>query len=476
VKNAVAHAVAGVSSRYLEQGLVSALPSERRLAEEFGVSRRSMRKALALLTEQGRIYQRSGGRIRYVSSPGADVEALPIEAPHAFSPMPSHALPTIRLLANDLTQLRGADAVAARWRRWMADFRRAPGGSEVTLLPWPVVGSIPDVPFDGFDVLEGSAHNSRLYAPPGGWQALDAFAVDETWPQPAASSPPLWQDATHHGRLLGVPFGAAVPCLAVNRCQWEEYRGETPADDWTWDECLGVAEMMTRASGRAAFALTNVSVLLTSCGFDVYGGGGGAEDDAVAAVVDRICRLSEIFATRYVLEPVAVGTVPFSPVISCSIPTLESRHQGKLHYLPHPGQPGGTFYRYTTVLSMARTTRLPLDCWQLMRFLVSRAVQADVARNGNLLPAWPCGDDVAADSIIARFPFLSRTLQHSRPLPMSDSELLAVETRVLGPAFQDWHRARRVTAHDIRRLSEQLAEYREHPGLTEPRSIQSDAH
>ena len=60
-----------ILERYIEAGAGTRLPSERKLAEEFGVSRTEIRKALARLEQNGHL-SREVGRGTFIRTPASD--------------------------------------------------------------------------------------------------------------------------------------------------------------------------------------------------------------------------------------------------------------------------------------------------------------------------------------------------------------------------------------------------------------------
>jgi DNA-binding transcriptional regulator YhcF (GntR family) len=462
VTQLVAEAVERVCREYIRGTALTALPSERQLGQELGLSRTTIRKVLSELDRQGLCYRRPGGRTRFIrrEEPGIseDTHVHQVEVPHAFLPTPMQSRVSVRVMANDISSV-GARDITARWHSYMRRLEATSHGLSVELIPWPILGTLPHGELGEFDVLEATSRNYSLYAPKKGWRPLDGFLSESASSLEDRIFPPLWEDATSEGKLLGIPFGAVVPCLVANKALWNQYGPEQPPTEWDWSSCLDLMERISQATGQPAFAVTNVSLLLASCGFNVYEPEASHPVAQTAAVLDRLCRFSAIFRVRYVLEPVAVGQVPFSTVMSCSVPILSSRHAGQLMVLPHPLEQGGWCYRYTEMLYMAAQAENPDRCWEVINHLTSPEIQKDMAHNRNLIPAseeaWPA---YANDPEFGCLGFMTKLLRQSRTVKMSDRELLEVESEVLGPEFLRWYKARRVTERDIERLAEKLAE------------------
>ncbi len=460
----VAQLTDAIKVQYIDNTKLSALPSERQLAVEQQVSRKSIRKALKQIEDLGLVRRHEGGKIRYiVRNEVADdwSSIFPSHIPNAFSSQAVQPKNSISILANDMSLNCRVERLHELWEQLVSEIENTNDRVPVELLHWPVVGSIPDAPLHGFDLLQASAHNDLLYDPHGNWYPLEDWLQKENGGCMKEIWAPLWADAERHGRVLGVPFQAVAPCLVANRELWQQAWQGAPFKTWSWESCLDIAERVTDDGRTPAFTVTNVSVLLNSVGFDVYSPEQTSPTSEMAETLTRLCRMVTIHDVRYILEPVAVGRVPFSTIMSCSIATLEQQHPGRFVYLPHPSTSSGWFYRYVSLLYLNGQSCFPAQCLRMMKFLTSAPVQSKFAAIGNAIPAnhqaWTKFSERQAGC--GNLSFLVDTVKRSRPLPLNDRQMLEIETAVLGPEFLVWYQNRRVTEENLKWLRKRLITY-----------------
>ncbi|MCF7853212.1 MAG: extracellular solute-binding protein [Candidatus Pacebacteria bacterium] len=459
----VEQVIGAIRKDYIETGTLSALPSERQVSTEQGVSRRTVRKALDVIEERGWVHKDPGGKTRYIhrENDTRDAPAFlsPIQMPHAFADMTSTEKVPIRLISNDVSRSVKVDSVWNTWAEWIKRIENNNSMLTIDLSPWPITGSIPHGQFPPFDILQASSHNHSLYRPQGGLLSIDSFIEDEGIDNVDFIHPLLWKDAKRDGRILGLPFGATVPCLAVSKDLWRKVSNRTDFLSWTWDECLDVLENIHCITQKPPLTMTNVSILLNSLGFDVYSPSDKLDSAKTAEILTRLCRLTDISDVRYICEPVAVGKVPASTILSCSIPNLMEINSESLSFVPHPCEREGWFHRYVSLLFLSNTSPCIDYCWEISRMLCGLSIQREVEKNGNLIPAntqaWPAPN--TGDTPLNSRRFLLDTLHKSRSLHLNDFEMLEVESNILGPEYRVWLRKGRVSTTDLKRLNERLS-------------------
>jgi multiple sugar transport system substrate-binding protein len=204
------------------------LPSELELAEQYDISKHSIRKCLDVLVEQGYVQKipRIGNK---VSKPGPEPECI---LRFGFYPSMSEQ---------------------AGLRTLVELFHKRNPNIRVELIPIPFK-------FDDLHLMQHYLDSGLIDVAMFNHQSfgeiqesdglLDFLEPLEPIPDIYPFLLPAFQN---EGRLHAMPFAFSPVVLAYNKDHFEEYDLPEPDSSWTWDDLLRVASDITRDNNRVGF-------------------------------------------------------------------------------------------------------------------------------------------------------------------------------------------------------------------------------
>ncbi len=415
--------LAEIEKRYLNSPQVERLPSERQLVGELKTSRVALRPVLAYLEETERVFQRPGGRIRYIRpSPGDSCEAEdhapwdPLERA-AFSRPQDDANHHLRIMLMDLCP-GSAVGIRTRWECWAEAFHAEHPSASLELVPWNL-----NAHWTMSRIVENLEGVDLLQAP--SWFGPEL--VQQGWAQPL----------TFSGRQLsgdGLPYGSSLPCLLAHRPTVAFYLGKQVPTRWSWREFLDATQLLTQDRESPLIMHWFTTHLLSSCG--ILPLNKRSPTSAQVALLQRI--LDRTFPQEpFNLDRVASGVVPFWPTLISGLPGLleRNRHQD-LCVLPYPCEPDGHVLEMGMELFQSAHTPRPLEAWEAIAWLTADKRQDELADSYHLLPARPESRALMAQRHCPLGPLDIFTSLASHSKPANREQSGQSESRLLFPEVE----------------------------------------
>ncbi|HLG50792.1 MAG TPA: extracellular solute-binding protein, partial [Chloroflexota bacterium] len=216
------------------------------------------------------------------------------------------------------------------------------------------------------------------------------------------------------GHQYAVPLWNTIDLVVYNRDHLAASHLAEPADSWTWDDLLAMAQKLTlgKPGEIRRWGLLLINDIQGGWGSFVASNGGDWVDVTRRTVVlDEAASLSalrwcvEAIQVHHVapapsvqqrltaagqLDPFLAGAVSLFPCGTWELPRILDGATFRWDVCRIPRAPAtgrGTTISDVQPVSAARTTRFPDQCWEFLRFALGREAQLMLARDKTRLPA-----------------------------------------------------------------------------------------